>query len=148
MKKLLMLVAVLALALPLASCARPAKVDTGNTSDNDALRQAFINEHIYFDYDKYNIRSDQISRIQAKSAYLTANSINADLQGYADERGTEAYNIALSDRRAKAVQEYLVLQGIPSSRLTTQAFGEASPRAFGTTEADYQLNRRVETLIR
>ncbi|MDR2460271.1 MAG: OmpA family protein [Deltaproteobacteria bacterium] len=147
MKKLLMLVAVLALALPLASCAKKAQPVSGDSTD-DILRQAFVNEHIYFDFDRYNIRSDQVTRVQAKAAFLNQVAVNAELQGYADERGTEAYNLALSDRRAKAVLEYLTLQGISGSRLTTIAYGESNPRAFGTTEADYQLNRRVETVIR
>jgi outer membrane protein OmpA-like peptidoglycan-associated protein len=148
MKKLLMLVAVLALALPLAGCPKPVTTVTPGESAEEALRRAFVNEHILFDFDRSNVRGDQVSLVQAKAAFLNQFNVNAELQGYADERGTEAYNRALSDRRAKSVKEYLGTLGISGSRLTTIAFGESNPISTGTTEDDYQLNRRVETIIR
>ncbi|MDR2349751.1 MAG: OmpA family protein [Deltaproteobacteria bacterium] len=148
MKKLLMLAAVLALALPLAGCPKPVTPATSGESAEEALRRAFVNEHVLFDFDRSNIRSDQVSVVQAKAAYLNQVNINAELQGYADERGTVAYNMALSDRRAKSVKNYLGTLGIAGSRLTTTAYGESNPVSSGTTEYDYQLNRRVEFVIR
>ena len=148
MKKLLMLLAVLALALPLAGCPKPATTTVPTESADEALRQAFVNQHILFDFDRYNVRPDQVSLVEAKAAFLSRFNVNAALQGYADERGTEAYNLALSDRRAKSVKDYLGTLGVSGSRLTTIGYGESNPISSGTSEDAYQLNRRVQTIIR
>ncbi|MDR1314549.1 MAG: OmpA family protein [Deltaproteobacteria bacterium] len=146
MKKLLLLMAVFALALPLAGCAKRA-VDTGGVVD-DALRRAFLNDHVYFDFDRYNIRSDQVPTLQAKAAYLNAVGASSELQGYADERGTEAYNLALGDRRAKSARNYLIDLGISGSRLYTTSYGESMPADPGHNEAAWARNRRVEFTLR
>jgi peptidoglycan-associated lipoprotein len=148
MKKLLMLAVVLALALPLAGCPKPVTTATPGESAEELERRAFVNEHILFDFDRFNIRQDQVSLVQAKAAFLNKYNVNSELQGYADERGTEAYNRTLSDRRAKSVKEYLGTLGIAGGRLTTIGYGESNPISTGTTEEAYQLNRRVETIIR
>lgn len=142
MKKLLLLFAAMALVLPLAACAKKA-IDTGEVVD-DSARRAFLNDYVYFDFDKYNIRSDQIRVIDAKAAYLKSTGSSSRLTGYADERGTEAYNLALGDRRAKSAENYLISQGVAASRLSTDTGGEGNPRAVGHDEAAWQLNRRVE----
>jgi peptidoglycan-associated lipoprotein len=146
MKKLLLLMAVAALALPLAGCAKRV-VDTGTVAD-DALRRAFLNDHVYFDFDRYNIRSDQVPTLQAKAAYLNATGASSELQGYADERGTEAYNLALGDRRAKSARNYLIDLGISGSRLGTTSYGESMPADPGHNEAAWARNRRVEFTLR
>jgi peptidoglycan-associated lipoprotein len=146
MKKLLLLMAVIALAMPLAACSKRA-VDTG-TGDDDALRRAFLNDHVYFDFDRYNIRSDQVPTLQAKAAYLNSTGAGAELHGYADERGTEAYNLALGDRRAKSARNYLADLGISGGRLSTVSYGESSPADPGHNEAAWARNRRVEFVLR
>jgi peptidoglycan-associated lipoprotein len=146
MKKLLLLMAVFALALPMAGCAKKA-VDTGTVGD-DSLRRAFLNDHVYFDFDRYNIRGDQVPTLQAKAAYLNSTGSGSELQGYADERGTEAYNMALGDRRAKSARNYLVDLGVNGSRLYTTSYGEGNPADPGHNEAAWARNRRVEFTIR
>jgi peptidoglycan-associated lipoprotein len=141
MKKLLLIIAMLSLILPLASCAKKQ----GDAGDgDDAARRAFLNDFVYFDFDRYNIRSDQVPKIDAKAAYLKATGSSSQLIGYADERGTEAYNLALGDRRAKSAANYLVSQGVAGSKLSTDSGGENNPRASGHDEASWALNRRVE----
>ncbi|MDR2352573.1 MAG: OmpA family protein, partial [Deltaproteobacteria bacterium] len=125
MKKLLLLLALLALILPLSAC-QPKTQATGGTDDS-VERSAFLNQFVYFDFDKYNIRGDQISIVQAKANYLSKNTLRSTLYGYCDERGTDAYNITLGDRRAKAVLNYLVDLGISSSRLSAISEGENNP---------------------
>jgi peptidoglycan-associated lipoprotein len=142
MKKLLLLLAVLAIALPLSAC-KPKGGDSGGLDEN-ALRRAFLNEYVYFDFDRYNIRSDQVSVLQAKAAYLQQVNSSVTLYGYCDERGTEAYNLALGDRRAKSAANYLVDLGISGSRLAPISGGESNPRALGHDEASWAQNRRVE----
>ena len=142
MKKLLLIFAAMALVLPLAACAKKA-ADTGEVVD-DSARRAFLNDPVYFDFDKYNIRQDQVIKIDAKAAYLKTTGSSSQLIGYADERGTEAYNLALGDRRTKSAANYLVSQGVAASKLTTDSGGESNPRASGHDEASWAQNRRVE----
>ncbi|MDR2198443.1 MAG: OmpA family protein [Deltaproteobacteria bacterium] len=142
MKKLLVIFAMLALVLPLAACQKK-HADTGEAVD-DAARRAFLNDYVYFDFDKYNIRSSEVPKIDAKAAYLKATGSSSQLIGYADERGTEAYNLALGDRRSKSAANYLVSQGVAASKLTTDTGGESNPRDPGHNEAAWALNRRVE----
>jgi peptidoglycan-associated lipoprotein len=147
MKRLLLLMAAFALAMPMAGCARRG-VDTGTATDDDALRRAFLNEPVYFDFDRYNIRPDQVPTLQAKAAFLNASGASSELQGFADERGTEAYNLALGDRRAKSARNYLVDLGISGSRLNTISYGESNPVDPGHSEAAWARNRRVEFTLR
>jgi peptidoglycan-associated lipoprotein len=66
------------------------------------------------------------------------------LEGHGDERGTPEYNLALGERRAKAISNYLILQGIDRNRIETVSYGEERPAALGQDEDSYQRNRRVE----
>jgi peptidoglycan-associated lipoprotein len=66
------------------------------------------------------------------------------IEGHCDERGSHAYNQALGDRRARAVERYLVEQGVPVDRLQTQSFGDSRPAAFGHEETAWGANRRSE----
>ncbi|MEQ9511076.1 MAG: OmpA family protein, partial [Alloalcanivorax xenomutans] len=81
----------------------------------------------------------------AHATYLK-NNANAKLrlEGHADERGTREYNVALSERRAQAVQKFLRVQGVSSSQLEVVSYGEEKPAAFGHSEMDWAKNRRVE----
>jgi peptidoglycan-associated lipoprotein len=147
MKRALLLFA-LALSLGLVVVGCRSKQVAGGSDTSDIERQAFINQHILFDFDRFNIRADQIPVVNSKAAYLNANtSARVELQGYCDERGTEAYNNALADRRAKATYNYLVDQGISSSRLVTVSYGEEYPVDPGHNEAAWAKNRRVQTVL-
>lgn len=73
--------------------------------------------------------------------------IQVEVQGHADERGTTDYNLALGDRRAASVREYLALMGVPPSRLSTRSFGEEVPLASGHDERAWSENRRCEFRI-
>ncbi|MDR2141854.1 MAG: peptidoglycan-associated lipoprotein Pal [Deltaproteobacteria bacterium] len=148
MRKLL-LVAALALALaPLVVGCSKKPQGGGETTGLTAADQMFLNNHVYFDFDRYNIRPDQIDTLQSKVAYLGQNpSAQVEIQGHCDERGTEAYNLALGDRRAKAAYNYVVGQGVASSRLTTVSYGKDRPLAFGNDEAAWAQNRRAQFVL-
>lgn len=66
------------------------------------------------------------------------------VEGHCDERGTDAYNLALGERRAEAVKRFLVAKGVPASRLSTASHGESRPARFGHDESAWRLNRRSE----
>ncbi|PCH85434.1 MAG: peptidoglycan-associated lipoprotein [Piscirickettsiaceae bacterium] len=102
---------------------------------------------IYFEFDSSSIASQYESVLAAHGAYLAANpGISVVLEGHADERGTREYNIALSEKRAKNVQNLISLQGASRHQSEVVGLGEEKPVALGHDEQSWQLNRRVEII--
>ncbi len=100
---------------------------------------------VYFDFDSADVRSDQQSVLDANAEYLKSNSsVQVQIEGHCDERGTVEYNFALADRRAKSVRSYLMSRGIEGSRMVTTSKGEEEPSVMGSTEDAYSQNRRAE----
>ena len=114
----------------------------------EAARKAFVSENVRFAYNSYDL-SNQAQRILNKKAdYLRMNSgVKVTVEGYCDERGTEAYNIALGKQRAESVKKFLVDQGISTDRLVTVSYGEKKPIALGHDEASWAKNRRAQTVV-
>ena len=105
----------------------------------------FANATVYFEFDKSSLTSKSIQTLKSAVNALNENSsINITLSGHADERGTREYNLALGQRRAEAVSDYFVLNGISKNRITVKSFGEEKPVAFGQDETSYSKNRIVE----
>ncbi len=105
----------------------------------------FANATIYFEFDKSNLTSKSIQTLKSTVNALNENSsIQITLAGHADERGTREYNLALGQRRAETVSDYLVLNGISKSRITVKSYGEERPAVSGQNEKSYSKNRRVE----
>lgn len=99
---------------------------------------------VYFDFDRYNIVPAYQERLNAQAEYLIANpNTIVQIQGYTDERGTPEYNIALGQRRADAVKNYLISKGVNGTQLSTISYGEERPAVLGHTKADYAKNRRA-----
>lgn len=96
---------------------------------------------VYFAFDKYDIQGEYRTLLDAHAELLKATKANVTVAGHADERGTPEYNIALGQRRANAVQNYLAQQG--ASNVATVSYGEEKPAVLGHTEADYAKNRRA-----
>ncbi|HEX5060611.1 MAG TPA: OmpA family protein [Kofleriaceae bacterium] len=108
-----------------------------------------ILDMIYFEYDKAIIKKESYPILDAVAATLQGNpSISLiEIQGHTDERGNDAYNLDLSDRRAKAVKDYLVGKGVDEKRLTSQGYGETQPLIRESNEKAWAKNRRVAFLI-
>ena len=105
----------------------------------------FANATVYFEFDKSNLTSKSIQTLKSAVNALNENSsIMITLSGHADERGTREYNLALGQRRAEAVSDYFVLNGISPDRITVRSYGEERPVEFGEDEKSYSKNRRVE----
>ncbi|MBT8103890.1 MAG: peptidoglycan-associated lipoprotein Pal [Gammaproteobacteria bacterium] len=100
---------------------------------------------IYFDFDSSEVRP-QDQDLVARHAVQIGNDmrIRVRLEGHADERGSREYNIGLGERRAQAVRQMLMIQGVSAAQISTVSFGEERPSSFGSSEADYAQNRRVE----
>jgi len=113
-----------------------------------AAARATLQEMVFFDYDKAEIRSDMQDILNRKAAILRANpNVTLTIAGHADERGSVEYNLALSLRRANTVRDYLTGFGIDASRLEVTGYGEERPLEQGQTEEAYARNRRAEFTI-
>ncbi|AQA19991.1 peptidoglycan-associated lipoprotein [Halioglobus japonicus] len=98
----------------------------------------------FFDYDSYTLKPEAIAALDAHISYLAGNNETVRLEGHTDERGTREYNMALGERRANAVRDYMVVNGVAGSRIETVSYGEERPNAYGSGEANWSQNRRVE----
>ncbi len=100
---------------------------------------------VYFDFDKANIRNDQLVVLELNVKILNSNpALKVVLGGHADERGSNEYNLKLSSQRTESVKKYLVEKGIDASRIITYAYGEEAPIATDKNESSWSYNRRVE----
>ena len=103
---------------------------------------------VYFDFDKYDIRPDMKPVVEQDSAWLSKfKTAKVLIEGHADERGTEDYNLALGEKRAKAVQDYLASMGIAPDRMKIISYGKSQPLDPGHDESAWAKNRRVQFLV-
>ena len=99
---------------------------------------------VYFDFDSSTLTAASRDILDAHIALAKVGGGSFRLEGHADERGTREYNIALGERRTKAVMDYMVLNGVASYRMETISYGEERPVAYGSGEENWSQNRRVE----
>jgi peptidoglycan-associated lipoprotein len=103
---------------------------------------------VYFDYDSAALRADARATLDSDAAWLkkfkTAKILT---EGHCDERGTEEYNLALGEKRAKAAQDYLVSAGIAPDRIKIISYGKSQPINPGHDESAWQMNRRAQFVI-
>jgi len=125
---------------PPVAAARPAARDFEATPDL---------KPIHFDFDRYAIRAGDAAILDANARWLNANANQlALIEGHCDERGTNEYNLALGERRAKATMDYLMSRGVAASRITTVSYGEERPLCTGHDEACWSQNRRAQFLVK
>ncbi len=159
---------VLVLTLSLASCAGNkkkavetldstdvAKVDNGaNTGmaldlngDSDSNRAGAL-KTVYFDYNSAAIAGDTKDALNANADFLKKNTtIKVQAEGHCDERGSVQFNLALGEKRAKSVKDYLVAQGIASNRVSIISLGKEKPNSFGHDEESWSKNRRANFVV-
>lgn len=123
-------------------------VATGTATDTGAygsdLGAGGVATVFYFEFDKSLLNADARAALNIHAERLRSNPRAVRLEGHADERGTREYNMALGERRANAVKEYLVLQGVDGSYLEAISYGEERPSQLGSDDQSWSLNRRVE----
>ena len=151
-------IATIAVALILghASCAEdqkateePITAASGVTSDAPAGDSVgFSPDAIYFAFDDYTLNTEAQDRLNALSNELQSSS-NAvvQIEGHCDERGSVEYNLALGERRAQSVKNYLQRLGVDANRITTISYGEERPMAMGHDESSWSKNRRAEFIM-
>lgn len=105
-------------------------------------------DNVHFDFDKATLRPEAIAILNDAAALLaTHERVVVEVAGHTDSVGAEQYNQALSERRANAVRDYLISQGIRASRMTARGYGELQPVATNDTDEGRQMNRRVELIV-
>ncbi len=150
------LAAVLFAALYLTGCpdrapppvaVTPAEAQESTESDPASILRS-IGDSVYFDYDSFELQPDAQRTLQQQAAFLQANGdLAVVIEGHCDERGTREYNLALGERRAATIKQYLTALGIDSGRIETVSFGKERPEATGDEEAFWALNRRGVTAL-
>jgi peptidoglycan-associated lipoprotein len=131
-----------------AAAAAAAPAQAPRPAPKEFMAVAALKE-VYFDFDKYDIRAEDAKTLDANASWLKSNADNLVLiEGHADERGTNEYNLALGERRAKSTMNYLVSQGIQANRITIISYGEERPVCNEKTEACWAKNRRANFLVK
>ena len=131
---------------------RPADVVVPQKVDEEALRRQRIQARIaetfktiYFNYDQSSLTGEGKSVCEGIGSLMKEiPQISARIEGHADERGTNEYNLALGERRAQAVEQYLKSLGVTGSQLSVISYGEEKPAVEGQDESNWAKNRRVE----
>lgn len=105
-------------------------------------------QDVFFDFDKSALREDGKQALDENLIWLNANpGLRVGVEGHCDEQGTNEYNLALGERRAKVVRDYLVAGGVDSSRISTISYGEERPFVLGHDESAWQWNRRGHFVV-
>ncbi len=108
------------------------------------IDQLRTNHIVYFDFDKSTVSAEFAAILEAHAKFLNNNAnVNVLIEGHSDERGTPEYNIALSERRAKAVETFLENMGVSASQLSTVSYGEEKPMIKDRSEGAFAKNRRA-----
>lgn len=118
------------------------------TGEARAAAEQVTNARIYFEYDKFDLK-DESKRVLMQKAELLKRftQIRVSIQGHCDERGTEEYNLALGERRARAAQEFLVFSGVNAGQLEIVSMGKLHPAVQGHSEKAWSMNRRDEFVV-
>lgn len=141
---------ILALVMALAAgfgCAKKTTsepgYDDGMTPEMRAAIQQITDARVYFAFDKFDIKAEYKDMLKTKADLLKKYaSIRVRIEGNCDERGTQEYNLALGERRARAAYEYMVMLGVNPSQLEMISYGKENPAVQGTGEAVWAKNRR------
>jgi peptidoglycan-associated lipoprotein len=137
-----------AAAAAAAEAARAAEAAAASASSAETMRMQEAAEAVgnvfYFEFDSATLTPEARAALDAHIDLLNTNDLNVRLEGHTDERGTREYNMALGERRANAVRDYMAGSGIANYRVETVSYGEEQPIAYGSGETNWAQNRRVE----
>jgi peptidoglycan-associated lipoprotein len=133
---------------PPAAQAQPTPAPAARPSPKEFVSVPELRD-VFYDFDKYDIRPEDAKTLDANAQWLKSNPNHLVLiEGHCDERGTNEYNLALGERRAKAAMNYLVSQGVQASRITIISYGEERPQCSDKNESCWSRNRRAHFLVK
>ena len=162
----LKILGIIATVVLVAGCeTAPTTKDAASGSGKSALTEAYsskapsmqkgsqqdlvvnVGDRVFFDYDRYSLQSESRQILEKQAVWLKENgSVKVVIEGHADERGTREYNLALGERRANSVKDYLVALGVADNRVNTISYGKERSVAQGSNEAAWTQNRRSVTV--
>ena len=163
-KKFSNLFAIMLLTSFLAACATaPTETSSSSTSSSTSQSEVVggvyvgtetvelltidVPDRVFFAYDSDSVAASAQATLSKQAKWLKANpSVAIAVEGHADERGTREYNLALGDRRASSVKDYLMSQGISSNRISTISYGKERPVKSGSNDTAWAQNRRSVSL--
>ena len=151
-------------ALSLSGCASKAKKADGSASESvvdDSATETPVElngtsddntagplQTVYFDFDSSRLTSAARNTLEGNAEFLKQNpNVDIQVEGHADERGGEQYNLALGERRARSVKDYLTALGVEGNRVSVISFGKTTPKAFGHDEQAWSQNRRANFVV-
>ncbi len=142
MKAIVAVVALLTIAACSNNSQEPPQAGTSVTPGSIADFKQNVGDRVFFDTDMSSIREDGRGTLAKQAEWLKKyTNFPITIEGKCDERGTREYNLALGERRANAVRQYLVAQGIPADRVKTISYGKERPEAVGSDEGAWARNR-------
>ncbi len=154
--KLSLVSSLVALSFTVMSCSSTKKSDSSLDANQKAVEAQPLDTQnpdsskyktIYFDFNKYSIRPDQVARANSIANILMANpNIKIEIQGNTDDRGSTEYNMALGTKRADSLKKYLVAHGVVANNISTVSFGKERPAVPGTDESAWSKNRRDDVI--
>ena len=124
------------------------QTDTTNTTGQYApgSQAQLVNEigdRVYFGYDQYDLTAEARTQIERQAQWLKQyGNVNVMVEGHCDERGTREYNLALGEKRATAVRNYLIANGVAANRVQSISYGKERPAVMGADETSWAQNRR------
>ena len=125
-----------------------ASSSTTETQMSDAEKLAQVGNTVYFGFDSSELAGEAQATLDRQAAFLNVNpTMVVIIEGHADERGTREYNLALGDRRAVAVRDYLLAKGLNAARVRTVSYGKERPAVSGSNEESWAKNRRAATAL-
>ena len=131
-----------------ATTAGAESSSTTATQMSDAKKLAQVGNTVYFGFDSSELASEAQAILDRQAAFLNVNpTMVVIIEGHADERGTREYNLALGDRRAVAVRDYLLAKGLNAARVRTVSYGKERPAVSGSNEGSWEFNRRAATVL-
>ena len=106
-----------------------------------------VGDRVFFAYNSADLDSDAQELLQDQVAWIKEYDVTVTIEGHCDERGTREYNLALGEKRAQSVKNYLIGMGVPSVRVTTISYGKERPAVVGSNDGAWSQNRRSVTTV-
>ena len=109
---------------------------------------ANVGDRVFFAYDKFDVSPEARQTLERQADWLKRYpNVTVTVEGHCDERGTREYNLALGERRATSLKNYLLARGVDANRVSTISYGKERPAVLGSTEASWAQNRRGVTTV-
>jgi peptidoglycan-associated lipoprotein len=156
------IVSLIAVAGLVAACGTAPTAETSKTSGEGQMMASGsdvvagsqedlvrVGDRVQFGFDKYDLTAEAIATLNLQAAWMKHNeSVRVTIEGHCDERGTREYNLALGERRATAIADYLMSMGISSDRINTISYGKERPENPASNEEAWAQNRRGVMVVR